>query len=74
MNDPIEYKGYKIYEDVKTARYCCNPISGHFWSENKATGKFRISGGKFGYSMITRVFSTVEKAKEHIDFYVKWLP
>ena len=70
MNDPIEYKGYKIYEDVKTARYCRNPISGHFWSENKATGKVRISGGK----MITRVFSSVKKAMEHIDFYVKWLP
>jgi len=67
---PITYKGYKIYEDVKTARYCHNPISGHFWPETKATGKFRISGGK----MITRVFSNVKKAKEHIDFYVKWIP
>lgn len=67
---PITYKGYKIYEEIKVARYCHNPISGHSWPENKATGKVRISGGK----MVTRVFANVQKAKEHIDFYVKWIP
>jgi hypothetical protein len=67
---PIDYKGYKIYEEIKVARYCHNPISGHSWPENKATGKVRIVGG----TMITRVFSSVNKAMEHIDFYVKWLP
>jgi hypothetical protein len=71
MNDqfPIVYKGHKIYEEIKTVGYCRNPISGHSWSEQKVTGRFRISGGK----MITRVFSSVKKAKEHIDFYSKYL-
>ena len=67
---PIAYKNYQIYEDFKTARSCRNPVSGHEWTEVKATGKFRISGGR----MASRVFSTVAKAKEHIDLYSKWFP
>jgi hypothetical protein len=67
---PISYKGYKIYEEVKADRSCRNPISGHEWTDNKATGKFRIAGGR----MISRVFTTVAKAREHIDFYDKWFP
>jgi len=67
---PIEYKGYQIYNEIKTVKYCRNPISGHEWSESKDTGRFRIVGG----TVITRVFRSVEKAKEHIDFYVKWMP
>lgn len=75
MNElPIIYKGYKIYEEMSVARYRHNPISGHFWPELKVTGKVRVVGNPDLPIMITKVFSTIGEAKDHIDFTLKWLP
>jgi hypothetical protein len=71
---PMVYKGYKLYPEFKTTKYRHNPLSGHSWSEQRETGKIRVVGNADLPIMITNVFSNIEKAKDYIDFTLKWIP
>jgi len=64
----IKYKGYGIYRNSKTV-WKHNKISGHSWPESIPLKSFYISGS--GASVNDR-FMKVEKAKEHIDYIIKF--
>ena len=71
----MEHRGHHICNCFKKDKWFHNPLSGHSWSEpgDVIKNKFRISG-PFAFNCGT--FSSVTKAKEHIDFLIKypWLP
>jgi hypothetical protein len=63
-----EYRGYKICQNTKT-KWHKNDISGHEWSTLTPANGFHVMGiGIFSSSK----FSTIEKAKEQIDFVIKF--
>jgi hypothetical protein len=66
--ETIEYKGHKICQNTKTEHHKHN-VSGHEWSTQTPANGFHVVG-KGVFSDIK--FSTVEKAKEAIDFADKF--
>jgi len=64
----MEYKGYNIHKNFKTT-YESNPISGHSWPVYTELKTFHICGPMTFHS---DKYRSIEKAKEHIDFLVKF--
>lgn len=64
----IEYKGYRICQNTKT-KYHRSKVSGHEWCELIPAKGFHVIGkGIFS----NEIFYKVEKAKEKIDFVIKY--
>lgn len=63
----MEYKGYTITSRYKTVSKS-SPVSGHEWSEYVPMAGFRV----LGKTALSHNFKTVDKAKEYIDFLVKF--
>ena len=63
----VRYKGYGIDRNTKAINKI-NPISGHEWSEDIPLRGFHVSGG----TLADRDYNTISKAKDAIDFDVKF--
>lgn len=63
-----EYRGYKICQNFKVKWHKHN-ISGHVWSTTVPANGYHVIGkGIFS----TDNFKTIDKAKEQIDFVIKF--
>jgi len=66
--EPEEYCGYKIWPEVKTIEKS-NPLSGYNWTENKRLSTFYVVGPG---ARVNDVYKNTKKAKEHIDFLIRF--
>lgn len=64
----FDYRGYRIFPNTKT-KWCRNPVSGHEWPTYEEVKGWHIIGPK-AWSDV--VYYSLSKAKEHIDFLVKF--
>jgi len=70
MSNKIEnYRGYNIWKNTKAVwkRDCGIPDGGFF--DNKTLKGFYLSGKG---ASVEQIFYTIEKAKEHVDFILKF--
>jgi len=65
-----KYKGYSISLNTKRIN-CKGIISGHEWTEYKPLKTYTIYGPGV-LSCINNKYRSIDKAKEYIDFVIRW--
>lgn len=70
----MEYKNFKIVQQHKIDKYETCDLSGHSWPVMKLLKKFKIetTTRTSGIIRSMREFNSVAKAKEQIDFDIKF--
>ena len=67
----MKYKGHIISDRYK-CKYYTNKISGHTWSEDIPLKGYRVFGPFMIHSYNMDCFRSIKKAKEYIDFRIKF--
>jgi len=66
----MKYKGHIISQNTKK-KWFKDKVSGHKWSKDMPLSTFSILG-PFLLSNIHNEYRSIERAKEYIDFRIRW--